>query len=50
MGFVNIYFKKFFSTMVGEIYQGEFFMHVSDRSILEKSKRLMTSLQFVLGH
>ena len=34
--------------MVGEIYQGEFFMHVSDSSILQKSKRLMTPLQFVI--
>ena len=31
--------------MVEEIYQGEFFMHASDRSILQKSKRLMTSLK-----
>ena len=34
--------------MAGEIYQGKFFMHVLERSILRKSKRLMTSLQFVI--
>ena len=31
-----------------EIYQGEFFVHVSDRRALQKSKRLMTSLQFAI--
>ena len=34
--------------MVREIYHDEFFMNVSDRSVLQKSKRLMTSLQFVI--
>ena len=34
--------------MVGEIYQGEFLMYVSDRSVLQESRGLMTSLQFVI--
>ena len=34
--------------MVQEIYQGEFFVHVLDKSILQKSERLMISLQFVI--
>ena len=37
-----------FGLMVEEIYLGKFFMHVLDRSILQKSKRLMTSLKFVI--
>ena len=47
-GFVIENFLKTSLAMVGDIYQGEFFMHVSDRSILQKSKRLMTSLKFVI--
>ena len=34
--------------MVREIYQGEFSMHVSDKNILQKSNKLMISLQFVI--
>ena len=34
--------------MVGEIYQGECLMYVLDRSALQKSRGLMTSLQFVI--
>ena len=49
LGFVLQFFLKKLLTMVGEIYQGEFLMYVSDRSILQKSKRLMTPLQFVIG-
>ena len=48
LGFVIIVFLKNLLTMVGEIYQGEFLMYVSDRSVLQKSKGLMTSLQFVI--
>ena len=48
LGFVNLVFEKFLLAMVGEIYYGEIFIHVSDRSILQKSKKLMTSLQFVI--
>ena len=47
-GFVIEVFLKTSLTMVGYIYQGELFMYVSDRSILQKSKRLMTSLKFVI--
>ena len=47
-GFVIEVFLKTSLTMVGDIYQGELFMYVSDRSILQKSKRLMTSLKFVI--
>ena len=43
-----IAFLKKSLTMVREIYHDEFFMNVSDRSVLQKSKRLMTSLQFVI--
>ena len=34
--------------MVGKFYHDEFFTHVPDRSVLQKSERLMTSLQFVI--
>ena len=34
--------------MVGGIYQDEFFMHVLGRSILKKTKRILTSIQFVI--
>ena len=47
-GFVIEIFLKTSLTMVGDTYQGEFFMHMSDGSILQKSKRLMTSLKFVI--
>ena len=47
LGFLIIVFLKNLLTMV-EIYQGEFFVHVSDRRALQKSKRLMTSLQFAI--
>ena len=40
LGFVIIVFLKNLLTMVGEIYWCEFFMHVSDRSVLQKSKDL----------
>ena len=48
LGFLNIVFEKVLSTTVGEISQGEFFIHVLDRTILQNSKILMTSLQFVI--
>ena len=48
LGFVIIVFFKNLLTMVGEIYQGEFLMYVSDRSVLQESRGLMTSLQFVI--
>ena len=48
LGFVNIVFLNFLLAMVGEIYYGEIFKHVLHGSILIKSKRLMTSLQFVI--
>ena len=35
-GFLNIVFKKCLLAMVGEIYYGEVFINVSDRSILQK--------------
>ena len=44
---IIVFLKKKMLTMV-EIYQGEFFMHVLERSILQKSKRLITHLQFVI--
>ena len=49
LGLLIIVFLKNLLTMV-EIYQGELFVHVSDRSALKKSKKikLMTSLQFVI--
>ena len=47
LGFLIIVFLKNLLTMV-KIYQGEFFVHVSDRRALQKSKRLMTSLQFAI--
>ena len=34
--------------MVGDIGQGEFFMHVSDGSILQKLKSLVTSFQLTI--
>lgn len=34
--------------VAGKIYKGEFFIHVLDRTILQNSKILMTSLQFVI--
>ena len=48
LGFVIIVFFFNLLTMVGEIYQGEFLMYVSDRSVLQESRGLMTSLQFVI--
>ena len=48
LGFVIIVFLNNLLTMVGEIYQGEFLMYVSDRSVLQESRGLMTSLQFVI--
>ena len=48
LGFVNIVFLNFLLAMVGETCYGEIFIHVLDRSILQKSKRLMTSLQFLI--
>ena len=48
LGFVNIVFKKILLEMVGEMYYGEFFIHVSIGNILQKLKRLMTSLQFII--
>ena len=38
LGFVNIVFYKILSTTAGEIYQGEFFMHVSEISVFGKIK------------
>ena len=36
LGFENIVSKKFLLAMVGEIYYDEIFIHLSDRSILQK--------------
>ena len=36
LGFETVNFLKNLMAMVGEIYQGEFFMHVLDRSVVLK--------------
>ena len=33
--------------MIGEIFLGEFLMHVLERNILQRSKRLITFLQYI---
>ena len=48
MGFVNTDFIEILLKMVAEIYQDEFFMHVFDRSILQKSNNLVTSFQLLI--
>ena len=45
---VNIVSLKSLLTMVTDIYTGKLFMPVLDRTILQKSKKLMSSLQFVI--
>ena len=48
IGFVKTVFLKIWLTIVRGIYRGKFFMHVLDRSIFQKPKRLMTFRQFVI--
>ena len=46
LGFVNILFQKILLTVVREICQGEIFMQLLERSILQESNRLVTYFQF----